>query len=431
MSIINQVRNADQVGTPGAVKPVVPYTGGWMQKKLSKEEMDYLWDRINEHSVESYSEYLAGHLEDSFALQDKEAWFYLNTLDPLIQDFCHNFGNYGDKVPVNSVHPYSLHKWWVNYQRAGEYNPTHDHHGLWSFVIWMQIPYTHDEQTSDSISKKAGINSGHATNGSFEFHYTDIFGRPSSYWYDSAKDLEGTLVLFPSVMRHQVYPFYKEPGNKDYRISISGNIVLNTNQRIPVEMNTDLSEELDPGMMERNHHGTRTEIVQPPKGQKKILGEYVYPKAQEINEILFHTIQDKRPHDERPYEAHCTMTEWDLYSSETIVQDLVKWIYGKIDAEFDPPDHDTKTIETWGVTYKAGENIDWHSHGNASYSFAYYVNTPPGSSPLLLKNPDEIKEARAGNVVIFESRREHMVPPNSCSDRCAVSGNIFLKKRRN
>ena len=86
MSIINQVRNADQVGTPGAVKPVVPYTGGWMQKKLSKEEMDYLWDRVNEHSVESYSEYLAGHLEGSFALQDKEAWFYLNTLDPLIQD---------------------------------------------------------------------------------------------------------------------------------------------------------------------------------------------------------------------------------------------------------------------------------------------------------------------------------------------------------
>jgi len=431
LSIINAKRNSSGVSTAGKVTPVVPYTGGWMQKKLGKEEMDYLWKCVEEHSPESYSEYLAGHLENSFALQDKEAWFYLNTLDPLIQDFCHNFGNYGDKVPVNSVHPYSLHKWWVNYQRAGEYNPTHDHHGLWSFVIWMQIPYTNEEQTSDEISKKAGVNSGHATNGAFEFHYTDIFGRPSSYWYDSAKDLEGTLCLFPSIMRHQVYPFKKEPGNKDYRISIAGNIVLNTNQRIPVEMNTDLSKELDPKMLERTHHDTRTEIVKPKPNASRILGQYVYPKAQEINEILFHTIQDKRPHDERPYEANCTMTEWDLYSSDTIVKDLVTWIYGKIDEEFDPPEHDLKTIETWGVTYKNGENIDWHSHGNATYSFAYYVNVPPGASPILFRKPDEVFEARSGNVIIFESSRQHMVPPNNCDGRCAISGNIFLKTYRN
>ncbi len=428
MTIINQVRNADQVGIPGSVKPVVPYTGGWMQKKLSKEEMDYLWDCVEKRSKESYAEYLAGHLEDSFALHDKEAWFYLNTLDPLIQDFCHNFGNYGDKVPVNSVHPYSLHKWWVNYQRAGEYNPTHDHHGLWSFVIWMQIPYTHDEQTSDSISRKAGINSGHATNGAFEFHYTDIFGRPSSYWYDSAKDLEGTLVLFPSCMRHQVYPYYKEPGNKDYRITISGNIVLNTKQRIPVEMNTDLAQDLDPGMLERSHHGTETEIVKPLT--RYHIQEYVYDKGREINNILYHTIQDRRPAEERPNEAHCTMTEWDLYSSDTLVRDLVTWIYDKIDTDFDPPEHDLKTIETWGVTYKKGEDIDWHSHGNATYSFVYYVNTPPGSSPILFQKPDAVFEAKAGNVIIFESTRKHKVPPNDCEGRCAISGNIFLKKYR-
>ena len=37
------------------------------------------------------------------------------------------------------------------------------------------------------------------------------------------KTWEGTIVMFPSWLNHSVYPFYT---SDDYRISISGNIVV-------------------------------------------------------------------------------------------------------------------------------------------------------------------------------------------------------------
>lgn len=415
-------------------RPVVPFTGGWMEKKLSADHMKFLWDMIG-NKGESCGEMLAGHVMDSYYLEDKEDYFYVNVLDPLMQEYMHNFGNPGDKIAVNNLHPFCLHKWWVNYQQQGEYNPTHDHTGCFSFVIWMKIPYTNEEQNETgtnpevAIAKRAGKMSGHASNGSFEFHYTDIFGASHSFWYDMGTPLEGTMLLFPSNLKHQVYPFFN---NDEYRISISGNIVLNTNTKIPVEMNTDLPDFVEPGKLERNHHSTGTSIVSLPEHTGKKIGEYHYPPYNDINEKLFHIIQDlgSGKTGVNPEEAHCTMTDWDLYSSQEHVKTMVDWVQRIIDDQFDPPEHDFKTVETWAVTYKEGEDIEWHNHGISCYSFVYYVNVPEGSSPLLFQNPEGIIDPKPGKVVIFESRMKHKVPPNKCNGRCAVSGNIFLKKHR-
>ena len=170
-------------------RPVIPFTGGWMEKKLSADHMKFLWDMIG-NKGETCGEMLAGHVMDSYYLEDKEDYFYVNVLDPLMQEYMHNFGNPGDKIAVNNLHPFCLHKWWVNYQRQGEYNPTHDHTGCFSFVIWMKIPYTNEEQNEIGdddhvkIAKRAGQMSGHASNGAFEFHYSDLFGASHSFWYD-------------------------------------------------------------------------------------------------------------------------------------------------------------------------------------------------------------------------------------------------------
>ena len=44
-------------------------------------------------------------------------------------------------------------------------------------------------------------------------------------YYEMNPEMEGTLVFFPAKLRHAVYPFYN---CDEDRISISGNIVLNT-----------------------------------------------------------------------------------------------------------------------------------------------------------------------------------------------------------
>ena len=39
-----------------------------------------------------------------------------------------------------------LDKFWVNYQYKTEFNPYHDHSGVYSFAIWLKIPYDWEDQ---------------------------------------------------------------------------------------------------------------------------------------------------------------------------------------------------------------------------------------------------------------------------------------------
>ena len=52
-------------------------------------------------------------------------------------------------------------------------------------------------------------------------------GQVTDYTYAMNSDMEGTMLLFPAKLTHQVYPFYN---CDEDRISISGNITLNTSK---------------------------------------------------------------------------------------------------------------------------------------------------------------------------------------------------------
>ena len=56
-----------------------------------------------------------------------------------------------------------------------------------------------------------------------------MLGQQRTYWYNLNKEDEGTMLLFPSDLKHSVYPFYK---CDDERVSISGNIYLDGFKRI-------------------------------------------------------------------------------------------------------------------------------------------------------------------------------------------------------
>ena len=47
---------------------------------------------------------------------------------------------------------YHLSNFWVNFQHQHEFNPAHNHTGIYSFVVWLQIPTTHREQNEDNVS---------------------------------------------------------------------------------------------------------------------------------------------------------------------------------------------------------------------------------------------------------------------------------------
>ena len=202
------------------IKAIRPQNFGWLEKKLSNKEMEFLWKCIDNRK-ESHKRTLAGQIYESNKLIDRGDWFWQHTLFPLCEEYYQEFGNLGSTIPVNQIHPYYLRSFWVNYQKQTEFNPIHNHTGVYSFVVWMKIPTKHDEQNKNPISLKANTKAI----STFQFSHLDIIGGSRPYTYEMNPEVEGTILFFPSQLPHQVYPFYD---CDEDRISISGNIQLNT-----------------------------------------------------------------------------------------------------------------------------------------------------------------------------------------------------------
>jgi hypothetical protein len=103
---------------------------------------------------------------------------------------------------------------WINIQKKGEFIPHHTHDGIFSYTIWLKIPYDLQKEIKDSKFATA-----------FEFSYSNILGELSTDRIFLDKNDEGKIILFPSKLTHMVYPFLK---CNDVRISLSGNILLDT-----------------------------------------------------------------------------------------------------------------------------------------------------------------------------------------------------------
>ena len=198
----------------------IPNTGGWLEYRLTKTELNYVWSCVNDQEVnkESWSHNLAGNIDGSFKLEDKNDWFFNNTITPLINFYDQSFENQAKKVPICSKenNDYLMHDWWVNYQKQNEFNPMHNHTGVYSFVIWLKIPYDVQEQNKNNASNAK-------LKGAFCFQFINILGEQCSSVYALSKGFEGYMLFFSSKLNHTVFPYYN---CEEDRISVSGNILL-------------------------------------------------------------------------------------------------------------------------------------------------------------------------------------------------------------
>tara|TARA_B100000123_G_C25620188_1_gene379784 strand:+ start:138 stop:767 length:630 start_codon:yes stop_codon:yes gene_type:complete len=202
-------------------KGIIPPQHGWLEVVLDNDEIDFLWKSIENRGRDEKPN-LAGQIDSSYLILDKDNWFYDNTLEKLCNIYSESFSNVGDNLPTPNKHPYFLQTMWVNYQKQTEFNPTHYHKGIYSFVIWMKIPTEFNIQKENPISK----NTNNDVISNFCFEYRDMIGEYRKYVYKMSKEMEGKMLFFPSNLTHAVYPFYNCSEN---RISISGNIGLDTN----------------------------------------------------------------------------------------------------------------------------------------------------------------------------------------------------------
>lgn len=122
-------------------------------------------------------------------------------------------------VSFENTPVFEFERIWINAQRQGEFIPLHQHSGVYSFVIWLQIPYIINEQHNNDFNKILHKD----RTGMFEFVYIDSFGKLQNIRLPVDKTWEGKIAVFPAELHHQVYPFY---GVDELRISISGNVRL-------------------------------------------------------------------------------------------------------------------------------------------------------------------------------------------------------------
>jgi hypothetical protein len=195
---------------------------GVVEGQLSEDVVDNIWKVVNEardNPVDSKPE-LAGNISSSIKL-DRNSELLKDFTGETIPAFMkQHMEAYGPpyRMAMKEGEQFYLESLWVNFQRQHEFNPPHDHAGVYSFVIWMQIPTSYEEQRKLPIAVESNADN-HISN--FAFSYTNTLGRVSTFAYNMEKEAEGYMVMFPSAMLHQVFPFYENDGE---RISISGNI---------------------------------------------------------------------------------------------------------------------------------------------------------------------------------------------------------------
>ena len=105
-----------------------------------------------------------------------------------------------DALPtLDNIH--LTHSWIVS-QYAGEYNPYHHHSGDFSAVIYLKIPPNMNDEWMEEAKDH------YPANGLIEF----MFGENQDMRSDTfkMKPEVGKLLVFPSYLKHFVYPFYSE-----------------------------------------------------------------------------------------------------------------------------------------------------------------------------------------------------------------------------
>ena len=195
--------------------------------KLSDEEITYIQGVANDtlKANQRIGKTLVGIMKDHFAAQVTDVDKFLSILTPHIVKYAKyeyerrkELSFKGDgiqskgEIDWDSLN-FNLGKGpWINFQRAGEYQPCHEHSGDISAVVYIDIP---EEIAQEEYTKDTNINCP----GQIEF----LFGSGDLGSTGTQKIIPqtGDFLLFPAGLKHIAYPFHTENVT---RISMSFNV---------------------------------------------------------------------------------------------------------------------------------------------------------------------------------------------------------------
>lgn len=195
---------------------------GIVFSRLSKQELDTLTTEatriyeedklVDEHKAASGNlsvEYDFRHMRDILSPR----------LNAMVNFYGSTYPYLASMQIISNAAPLRITQLWVNFMRKGNFNPPHNHSGIFSFVVWLRIPFDLKKEL------EAYPNIGFTGAPCFGFNYVDTVGMPHIISLPVDKTYEGVVCMFPSRMIHYVNPFGTVD---DDRVSIAGNILIDT-----------------------------------------------------------------------------------------------------------------------------------------------------------------------------------------------------------
>ena len=170
--------------------------------------------KVRGKSDELYNHKLAGHIGEQYKLdRDK----IMPKLAVFLEGYCIGYNKWrggGGMKPKAKL--LSL---WINYMKAGDFNPPHSHGADLSFVAFPDVPL--------EISRECEAFKGTMRGpGGISWTYGD--GDRTCISVVHQLPMTGDLYIFPASLKHYVFPF-KSPVT---RVSVSGNIMFDQDSRI-------------------------------------------------------------------------------------------------------------------------------------------------------------------------------------------------------
>ena len=208
MSKIEKVDYSHLSWGPFVMKTKMP---NYIIKKLKTE---------GKKAKKSYNHALAGHLDNQFLYPEKvQKWFY-NEIHPIVRAYRDGHCKFHGLKALNM--DFKADDLWVNYMKAGDFNPKHTHGGDYSFVLFLDVPKQLKKEQEDF--KGTSIKPG-----SLQFEFTQ---QAKPRWATTGTAIipeTGDFYMFPALLQHWVCPFK----SKITRISVSGNLKILNRDRLP------------------------------------------------------------------------------------------------------------------------------------------------------------------------------------------------------
>ena len=191
-----------------------PYWGPFvMETKVEQEFVDILLEKGNESRTKNLDnrKKLAGMIDNEYYYEDYEEWF-IPKFTPYMDSYINGLRNnwIPKQKPIKKWYTNAL---WINYQKANEYNPPHNHSDDLSFVIYLQVPEELEKELKET--EDLHNNSGPGT---INFNYGIKMPLSINHFYKFPR--MGDIFIFPAWLTHYVHAFKSDVE----RISVSGNI---------------------------------------------------------------------------------------------------------------------------------------------------------------------------------------------------------------